>query len=59
MNGYIAFYNGKKEEVFAETAYQAQLKAIDIFKPAKSKRHMVHVVLAEKNGEQVTHTATE
>lgn len=55
MNGYIAFYNGKTVEVYAETSYDAQKKAIQHFKPPKSARHRVHVHLAEKNGEQVTH----
>ena len=58
MNGYKAFYNGKETDVFAETSYAAQLKAIDFFKPSKAKRHMVHVHLCEKSGEQVTHIAT-
>lgn len=54
MNGYIAFYRGKKMEVNAETSYQAQQKAAQAFKAKKS--YEVHVVLAEKDGEQVTHT---
>ena len=58
MNGYIFFYNDKRLEVYAETLYAAQLKAIEHFKPPKSKRHMVHGMLAEKNGEQVTHVPT-
>ncbi len=56
MNGYIAFFNGKQYEVHAETSFQAQEKAIAYFKPAKSKRHLVYVHLAEKDGEQVTHS---
>ena len=56
MNGYIAFFNGKRVEVYAGSLYQAQLKAIEIFKPAKSKRHMVHAHLAEKDGVPVIHT---
>ena len=45
MNKYKALFNGKEIEVDAETSYKAQLKAIEIFKPAKSKSHMVHVYL--------------
>ena len=56
MNGYICFYNGKRLEVYAETLYAAKLKAIEQFKPAKSKSHMVSVTLAEKDGEQVIHS---
>lgn len=54
MNGYIAIYKGKRIEVMAETSYQAQTKAAQVFKAKKS--YEVTVMLAEKNGEQVTHT---
>jgi hypothetical protein len=53
--GYMAFYNGKKAEVWADTLSDAKERAVAYFKPAKSKRHMVSVVLCETNGEQVTH----
>jgi len=55
MNGYIAFYKGKKIEVHAETSYKAQIKAATIFKAKKS--YDVTVVLAEKAGQQITHVA--
>ena len=54
MNGYIAFYKGKQLEVYAETSYKAQMEAARIFKTKKS--YEVTVVLAEKNGVEVTHT---
>ena len=38
--------------------YGAQQAAEVYFKPPKSKRHMVHVVLAEKDGKQVVHSTT-
>jgi hypothetical protein len=57
MNGYIAFYKGRKTEVHADTAYEAQQKAAAIFKARKS--YEVTVVLAEKNDQQVTHIPTE
>lgn len=53
MNGYIAFYKGKKTEVWADTSFQAQEKAAKFFKAKKS--YEVTVVLAEKGGQQVTH----
>jgi|tagenome__1003787_1003787.scaffolds.fasta_scaffold19471065_2 hypothetical protein len=59
MNGYKAFYNGKVSEVYAETLLAAKEKAVALFKPPKSKRHMVSVVLCEKDGETVTHSTTE
>jgi len=46
MNNYIAFYNGKKMTIQAETSYKAQLKAIEMFKAPASKKHMVTVKLA-------------
>ena len=53
MNGYIAFYNSKRIEVYAESLYAAKLEAVRIFKPRKSQEHMVSVTLAEIDGEQV------
>jgi hypothetical protein len=46
MNGYIAMYRGKKIEVHAETSYEAQQKAVAIFKAKKS--FDVSVYLCEK-----------
>jgi len=59
MNGYIAFYNGKRIEIYAETKAQANEKAQGIFSPPRSKKHMVTVVLAETNGLEVLHSTTE
>ena len=56
MNGYIAFYNGKRIEVHADTLWAAQQTAIAQLRPPKSKQHMVTVMLAEKDGQQVTHS---
>jgi hypothetical protein len=54
MNGYMAFYKGKKTEVYAASSYEAQQKAAQVFKVKKS--YDVTVVLAEKDGKQVMHT---
>lgn len=48
MNIYMAFFLGRTTKVEAITSYEAQQKAVLIFKPAKSKQHMVHVVLMER-----------
>lgn len=56
MNGYISFYNGKRHEVHADSLYAAKQKAVAHFKVTPKKEHMVSVVLAELNGEQVVHT---
>lgn len=55
MNGYVCFYNGKRWECHASSMFDAKEKAVAHFKPPKSKQHMVSVVLAEKDGQQVVH----
>jgi hypothetical protein len=61
MNGYIAFYKGKRIEVHAETSFEAQQEAARRFKARKA--YEVSVMLAERNlddsgkGEQVVHSA--
>jgi hypothetical protein len=57
MHGYKAFFNGKETDIYADSLYQAKLKAIEFFKPSKSKTHMVHVHLCELAGKQVVHVA--
>jgi len=56
MCGYIAMYKGKKIEVYADSIYEAQLKAAKIFKAKKS--YEVSVYLCEVNGQEVIHSAT-
>jgi hypothetical protein len=57
MNGYVAFYRGKRIEVHAETSLKAQQITAAQFRAKKS--YEVTVVLAEKDGVPVTHVATE
>lgn len=58
--GYIALYNGKRAELYASSLYAAKVKATEYFKPAKSKRHLVSVHLAEnRDGDVVTHTPVD
>jgi hypothetical protein len=57
MNGYVAFYKGKKIEVHANTSYEAQQKAAAVFKARKS--YEVTVMLAELGGQAVVHTGAE
>ena len=59
MNGYKGFYNGKETDIYATSLYEAKLKAVEFFKPPKSKQHMVHVHLCELNGKQVIHKAVD
>jgi len=57
MNGYVAFYNDKRLEVYADTMFEAKDKAIDIFKPSKKNAWKVSVCLAELNDNPVVHVA--
>ena len=56
MNGYVCFYGGKRWECYASSMFAAKEEAVAHFKPQKSKRHMVSVVLAETDGKQVEHS---
>jgi hypothetical protein len=56
MNGYIAIYNGRQIELHAESLYLARGKAEAVFNTKKSQKHMISVMLAEKDGKQVVHT---
>lgn len=57
MNGYVYFHKGKRYEIYADTSYGAQIKCAEQNKIKKC--YEITVVLAEKDGEQVTHVATE
>ncbi len=58
MNGYIAFYNGRTFEVYSNTYDEARKAAMEHFKPPKSKKHMVTVMLAEKDGKAYVHSTS-
>jgi hypothetical protein len=55
-NGYVAFYKGKKMDVYAKTSLEARDKAAKAF--GAKKAYDVTVMLAEKDGKQVTHNAS-
>jgi hypothetical protein len=57
MNGYIAFWKGKRIEVRANTSYEAQGKAMQQF-GKKAHPWEISVVLAEKDGQPVVHSTT-
>ena len=59
QNGYIAFYNRQRHELYAPSLYEAKLQAIAHFKAPKSKEHMISVMLAEKDGQPVVHVAVD
>jgi hypothetical protein len=52
---YECFYNGKRWSCEAASSLAATTKAIEHFNPPKSKRHMVFVLLAKKDGAEVVH----
>jgi hypothetical protein len=57
MNGYLAFYNGRKHEVQADSLWTAKQAARLYFNPPRSKAHMISVVLCERaDGSTVTHS---
>lgn len=56
MNGYVCFHKDKQVEVYADNSYQAQFLAQKAMGLKDVQRCMITVVLAEKDGEPVTHT---
>lgn len=56
-SGYIFFYNSKEIAVYAPGIAAAKDKAVAHFKAPKSKRHMVHGMIAEdSSGKAVVHS---
>jgi hypothetical protein len=60
MNEYVALWQNKQAEIFAETLYAAKLQAIALWKVRKTQQHMVSVFLVVKaDGTPVIHAAAE
>lgn len=59
MNGYVCFYGSKRVEIYANSQYGAKKELIAQLQIPKSKQHMISVILAEKDGNQVIHVATD
>lgn len=61
MYGYIALWNGKQTEVYADSLYAAQCAAVEVFQRdtrRKVKGSDVRVVLCERpDGSAVVHVA--
>lgn len=57
MFRYVCFYRGRRLEVYAKSAYEAQELAAKQFKAKKS--YEVSVILAEKDGKAVVHDTSE
>jgi hypothetical protein len=61
-NGYICFWNREKVEVYADTSYAAQQKAVVEFQKKTKKKVKgsdITVKLAEKDDKEVVHTAVD
>jgi len=54
---YIAFYKGKRVEIHADTLINARNKVAAQLKVPAKKHYEINIMLAKKNGEQVTHVA--
>lgn len=52
MHGYIAFYRGRRLEIYADSLSQAKEYACAAFKAVGKRRHDVTVCLAELNARQ-------
>lgn len=62
MNGYVCIWNGKRLELYAESAYAAQQMAQKAFQSdtrKKVKSWDISVVLCELDGQIVTHNGAE
>lgn len=46
---FVASYECRQAEIYANTAHQAKQWAAGHFKPPKHKQHLVHVMLSEKS----------
>jgi hypothetical protein len=56
-SGYIFFYGGREIALYAPSIAAAKDKAVEHFKAPKSKRHMVHGMIAEdSSGKAVVHS---
>lgn len=56
LNGYVCFHKGRRFEVYSDTTYNAQQLCAKINKIKKPSE--ITVMLAERNGKTVEHTAT-
>jgi hypothetical protein len=57
-NGYIAFYNGKRIELYSDTLYHAQQEAAKLLKVKPKYEYRIAVHLCEKDGQPVEYVAS-
>ena len=58
MNGYLAFYQGNRLEVYADTIWQAKQKAIQELSVPKKKQGLLTIALAEVEGKEYINNAS-
>lgn len=58
-NGYVAFYKGKKYEVYGDTLLKARDALAAHLKLPPKKHSDINITLAQKGGKDVVHTPTE
>lgn len=59
MNGYIAIYKGKQKEIYANSSFDAQQKALSEFQKTsrrKIKSWEISVTICEVEEKQITHS---
>jgi len=59
MSGYLCYYKNEIAEVHAETSYKAQLEAAQLLRVNDKNRYKITVVLCERKGAPVVHSAGE
>lgn len=59
-NGYVVFsHDGRRAEVYSDSLFKAVDLARVFFKTPKSKRHLVHGMIAERDGVPVVHSTAQ
>ena len=58
LNGYVAIFENRREEIEAQSLYEARKTAMAIFKPKKDREFMVSVLLATVGEREITHAPT-
>ena len=59
LYGYVAFWCGKRVELYAPSLLQAKQDAIEFWRVPRSRQSQVVVVLAEVDGQTVVHLPAE
>ena len=58
LNGYVAIFENRREEIEAQSLYEAKKAAMAIFKPKNDREFMVTIMLVTIGTKEVTHAPT-